>query len=193
MSRPWRLLALGCLLAPACAGEEFTSTGESNSNSFTGSSGGIATGGDGAGLGGAQTVTRGGATSGSSSGTGATATTSGGTPGTGGEPPIEGGADTGTAGADHTGGSGEAGGAGGTDSDPCPLGWLGPTCTTRVRACRELPEGTSDGTYLIDPDGTGPIAAFDATCRLHSSGGWTLILNYVHKGGTNPAPAARKE
>jgi hypothetical protein len=139
MFRPWVLLALSCLFAPACAGEEFTSTEASNSSNFTGSSGKDATGGSnaqgGAGRGGAQAVSA-----------------SAGEPGTGGEP----------------------------GADP-------------VHACRDLPEGTANGTYLIDPDGTGPIAAFEASCLFDSSGGWTLILNYVHKGGTNPALAVRKD
>jgi hypothetical protein len=191
-------------LAPACAGEEFTST-ESSSSNFSGSSGDVGAGGNraqgGAGLGGTPTVTRGGtANANNSSGGAASApSVSGGEPGVAGEPNTKGGAatgeggDTSSAGAGAVGGSNDTGGTGGTDDGDCPLGMVGPTCSNRIRACRDLPVGTADGMYRIDPDGTGPIAAFDASCAFDASGGWTLVLNYVHKGGTNPAVAVRKD
>jgi hypothetical protein len=86
-----------------------------------------------------------------------------------------------------------AAGVGGAGGDTCMPSASGPSCPEYARACRELPGNSPSGTYRIDPDGTGPIAPFDASCDMSEGEGWTLILNYVHKGGTNPALTVRKD
>jgi hypothetical protein len=177
MFRPWRPLALTFWLA-ACAGEEFSAPEASSSNHFTGAAGGTATGG--LNSGGERNSTRGGAPDATTGGT--DAQTSGGV-----AHPSSGGADSSTSG----GNNGEAGNA---NVEPCPLGFTGPACEEHVHACRDLPASAPSGSYVIDPDGTGPLPAFEASCDMENGGGgWTLILNYVHKGATNPTLSPRKD
>jgi len=49
---------------------------------------------------------------------------------------------------------------------------------------------TGDGIYTIDPDGAGPIAAFDAYCDMtDDGGGWTLVSRHYNDEGLQNAAA----
>lgn len=63
------------------------------------------------------------------------------------------------------------------------------------RSCNEIktnfPNATS-GIYIIDPDGAGSLASISCYCDMVTDGGgWTLVLNYLHRGGTNPVTNPR--
>lgn len=69
--------------------------------------------------------------------------------------------------------------------------WMPNVPLTSLKNCKDIllyyPMSTS-GVYTIDPDGTGPTITTTCYCDMDTDGGgWTLVLNYLHKGGTNPA------
>ncbi len=72
------------------------------------------------------------------------------------------------------------------DESPCD----GEECLPTCEALRD--GGASvDGDYAINPTGNKNIVA---TCDMTTDGGgWTLVLNYLHQGGTNPALTVRNE
>lgn len=68
-----------------------------------------------------------------------------------------------------------------------PLSVSTPT-TCSEYAASPYYNGEGDGVYWVDVDGNGALAAMKAQCDFTTDGGgWMLILNYLHQGGTNPS------
>jgi hypothetical protein len=62
--------------------------------------------------------------------------------------------------------------------------------TPILKSCKDIiayfPLAAS-GVYSIDPDGAGALPTVSCYCDMETdNGGWTLVLNYLHAGGTNP-------
>jgi F5/8 type C domain/Fibrinogen beta and gamma chains, C-terminal globular domain len=65
-----------------------------------------------------------------------------------------------------------------------------------LRSCNEILTkfpGAVSGVYPVDPDGaTGASPTTTCYCDMTTDGGgWTLVLNYLHQGNTNPALAEK--
>ncbi|MCK5803820.1 MAG: hypothetical protein KAI66_13345 [Lentisphaeria bacterium] len=78
----------------------------------------------------------------------------------------------------------------------CVTGFCNINSCQAATNCTELLEinpETKSGNYLIDPDGPGGIPLFFASCDMTTDGGgWTLVVNYLHQGGTDPAVLLRE-
>jgi Fibrinogen beta and gamma chains, C-terminal globular domain len=67
--------------------------------------------------------------------------------------------------------------------------------TPILKSCKDIityfPLAAS-GVYSIDPDGAGALPSISCYCDMETdNGGWTLVLNYLHAGGTNPILAVK--
>lgn len=70
----------------------------------------------------------------------------------------------------------------------CTNMWLNPSKPRVIYSCpKEIQDlDLPSGVYLFDPDGDG-LNIFRGYYDNSLGGGWLMILNYVHAGGTNPA------
>ncbi|GAB5387861.1 MAG: hypothetical protein Alpg2KO_08290 [Alphaproteobacteria bacterium] len=82
------------------------------------------------------------------------------------------------------GGVADSAGAGGSQAGPSPDS---SPDVTGLASCNEINStapGLPDGSYEIDPDGSGGNAPFNATCDMTTDGGgWTLVYDYTLPSG----------
>jgi hypothetical protein len=80
----------------------------------------------------------------------------------------------------------------GLPSCACDSGWIGSGCDivgphTSCANLHSASPGLGDGTYTIDPDGTGPLASIGVECDMTTAGGgWTVIDFEDFASGTAP-------
>jgi len=69
--------------------------------------------------------------------------------------------------------------------------WMPGPAIDSFKNCKEIIDYypmSPSGVYTIDPDGSGDASSTSCYCDMVTDGGgWTLVLNYLHEGGTNPA------
>lgn len=68
--------------------------------------------------------------------------------------------------------------------------WMLNPLQTSLKNCKDIKDFypmAASGRYTIDPDGVGVGGTISCECDMTADGGgWTLVLNYQHLGGTNP-------